>query len=401
MMRRTLAFAAAMGIGWSATGQAGETAKDLSKELDEVYYVETSQPGIKLNGYVDAGYTYNFVGNSDALPLRGFTSDAVPGGDFSLNQIGLVISKELSEENEFQAGFHASLKFGEDAADLGANGAAGSSDSFYLQEAYVITRIPVGNGLDILAGKYAAFIGYEAEERYANINITPGMNSIIDPAWHVGAAAFYKFSELVDVGFGVNNGNAADLGTGLDGEDNQLGLTGFVNVNSPGGNANVQLGFYSAPMGDTGYGGTENEPLNVVNVLGNWTPQFAHDKLLLAFNSSAAVFGDYNQAGPGGADLGSTLYTLALYSKYSLTDIISVAGRAEYLHTCDDQFLALGGAEDTDAWGWTGTLGFDLSDNVLLRFEYRVDWGNGVRLDSGGGEAGVAQTFASQIVYAF
>ena len=42
--------------------EAKASPKEIKKILEEGPYLETSQTGIKLSGYVDAGYAYNFIG---------------------------------------------------------------------------------------------------------------------------------------------------------------------------------------------------------------------------------------------------------------------------------------------------------------------------------------------------
>jgi hypothetical protein len=390
---------------------------DLATAIDEVTFVETSHPGIRLSGYVDAGYTYNFISRTggSAITSRAYANDTAPGGHFSLNAVKLVLEKPLPEENRLAAGFRVDLMMGEDAAAFGQN--LGGSDSLYLQQAMVLIRLPYGNGIDLSVGKYQSLIGYESEDRPDNINITPGITTAADPGWLMGGFASYHFNDSVELALGVANGNGVD-GIGLNpaGADH-VAVTGFVHFTSPGGNAEWQTGFYVAPKNDPGFTNARDTPafragnLAIWNTFGNWKPKFAKDKLLLAFNTSVAGFADQRFTdGTLPANGGSTLFGVALYAKYQVTDIISLAGRAEYVHTDNDRFLQISGpnfdpGSSLDLYTWTGTLGFALAENLLLRFEYRADWGNNVvatGATGGGGAFGdVAHTFASQIVFGF
>lgn len=391
----------------AAQGGAAGTAPKITVD-DEGPYLETAEPGIKLSGYVDAGYTYNFLESGGRNITGRSTSNSNKGGDFDLNAVRLYLEKALPEENKLAAGFFLDVAFGEDSQDYPNVLGAGTSSDLAVRNAYVQIKAPLGNGLEIAVGKFGALIGYEAEERPANLNITYGFVSTIDPADYTGARFLYAFNETVDVGFSIGNTNGSDNGLGIDGNSDEYALSGFVNINAPGGNANIQTGFHYSPWGDSGYGTLENEPVVVLNMFGNWAPTFANDKLLLAFNTSLGLFNDFQSPAPTPADDSSTWFGLALYAKYQFTDIFSLAGRAEYVHGSDDNINGLGlasndPAADQDIWSWTATAGFNLADNLLLRAEYRVDFGSNI-LNDGAGNAtlgNTAHTLATQVVYSF
>lgn len=374
--------------------------QDLEQIVQETNAVETEASSLLLSGYVDAGYLYNFSGGGSVVASRGFTSDGISGGDFNINQIKLALEKPLTDKDEIHAGFRVDAMLGEDAQDFGGNvGAAGLvSDSLYLQQAYLQLHFPVGNGLDVIAGRWGALIGYEPDERADNLHITIGANALIDPAPNTGVAVFYTANDWIDFGLGISNGSGSSTGVGLDAANDEYAVTGIVNINSGAENANLQTGFHYAPNGDTGYG-TENETVLIWNTFGNWAPLAMEDKLLLAFNTSLGVFDDFSVPG----DNGSMFWTGALYAKYFINDHLSLAGRAEYVHTDDSQFLfgnpALG---QNDIWSWTSTLGVHLFEDVLIRFEYRIDWGNDVQQNGAGfGTHDSAHTVATQVVYQF
>ena len=61
-------FGAALlsGVAFADVGAPTPSAKDLSKMVEKVNYVETDVAGVRLNGYVDVGYIYNFNSNTAA-----------------------------------------------------------------------------------------------------------------------------------------------------------------------------------------------------------------------------------------------------------------------------------------------------------------------------------------------
>ena len=91
------------------------SAKDTKKVVQN-NFVETAQKGIKLSGYVDAGYSYNFTGNGNQSTVNSrFGSDQAARGDFNLYAVKLALEKAMSSENKAQAGFRTDVLIGEDA----------------------------------------------------------------------------------------------------------------------------------------------------------------------------------------------------------------------------------------------------------------------------------------------
>ena len=69
------------------------SAKD-TKKMVQNNFVETAQKGIKLSGYVDAGYSYNFTGSGNQSNVQGrFGSDTAQRGDFNLYAVKLALEK--------------------------------------------------------------------------------------------------------------------------------------------------------------------------------------------------------------------------------------------------------------------------------------------------------------------
>ncbi len=373
---------------------AAPSTKDLEMVTDTVYYLETADPDIKLSGYVDVGYIYNFTGNSPNT--QGYAADGGSKGDFSVNQVKLVLEKPLSDSSDtLEAGFRIDLMLGEDAQGFSTLGVAGSGDSLYVQQAYVEVNLPYGNGVNLIAGRFNSMLGFEADERADNINITQGFNAAPDPGPAVGILASYELTDQLSIAGGVINGAGASTNPGLDTEEDGYALTGAIALGNEAGNAETQLAFHWAPWGDAGVGAgqTQNEHLLGLNWIGIWTPQTFDDKLFLGYNASLWLGENY------AGNNSSALFTTSWYAKYQWTDLFSTAGRFEYTHNNDGQISGLtatGGSDDL--YGWTGTLGFDLLDNLLIRAEYRIDWGNDVT--SGPGD-NFAHTLAMQAVYTF
>jgi len=442
--------------------------KDLKKVIEDqgINYVETAQKGITLSGYVDTSYTEQFAGRGEYAPGTPFTTN--PGGGpanthavlrqfdtsnntFNINAVKIALEKALPDKNDWAAGFRIDTIYGEDAKylnDTAINGTTNTS-GLALEQALVKFRVPVGNGLDIYAGKFVTFLGYEVIESPANLNFSRGLlftNAI--PLTHTGVYADYKFNDTFEAKFGIvdgwNNSTSSSVST-LAGtaSENSFGkaITGQLNINAPGKNANITQSFIYSPEGEPGVIGQDNGPVVVYDIWGNWSPKFAEssdpksgvsDPLLLGFNVD---FG-YNGASgaPGGFSVPSfnnhndgtravndsnTWYGAALYAQYKFNKVFSLAGRGEYLHSdsalfpkfgpsgTDDGFAGVSQVPSQDDFSYTLTATFNIWDNLLTRAEYRVDdlcgASTGVATDAGfvSGKSSVQQEVSLEAVYSF
>ncbi|CAB4242500.1 conserved protein of unknown function [Methylacidimicrobium sp. AP8] len=82
-----------------------------------------------------------------------------------------------------------------------------NTSSFWLEQAYVVFRAPVGNGLDIRVGKFVDPAGYEVVERPVNLDFTYGLLfSNLLPTTLTGMQAIYHFDDQWSTRFGVADG---------------------------------------------------------------------------------------------------------------------------------------------------------------------------------------------------
>jgi hypothetical protein len=245
-------------------------------------------------------------------------------------------------------------------------------------------------------GKFVSILGYEVIERPGNMNITYGLLWQQFPLWYTGVLSSYKFDDYLDGKLGVVNGNNSDNNTTTGNNGDGCAVLAALNVTAPGGNANWSNNFqYSSNSeNDTGLGSaTVNNNTTTIagnngssgsaytfiyNSWGNWSPKFANDKLLLAFDS---VLGTSNGGQSGGQS--TSWCGASAYAKYQFNDWFSLASRGEYFH--GNNFAKIGngpvgnaagnGTSGMDLWEYTITAGFNVIDNLLIRAEYRLDWG--------------------------
>jgi hypothetical protein len=410
---------------------APEASAQDTKKMVQNNFVETAQKGIKLSGYVDAGYSYNFTGSTPqgSQVNSRYLGDTTQKGDFNLYAVKIALEKAMTSENKAQAGFRADVMIGEDAQylinrgqpyDAGGGGVnandntQANSNALFLEQAYVEIRAPVGNGWDFKVGKFVTILGYEVIERPANMNITYSQlwqNAF--PLTYIGVLSSYRFDDYLDAKLGVVNGSNSDNNTTVNGDSDGVAVLAALNVTAPGGNANWSNNFqYSTALeNNTGYENkdrlgkellTSSAPVNnfdspasgyavIYNSWGNWAPKFANDKLLLAFDS---VLANASWSSADNITVNTTWYGAAVYAKYQFNDWFSLASRADYLGSNNAGKFGTQGAISTSSaandfsdsghvtgnnyWSYTLTSAFNVIDNLLIRAEYRLDWGSGI-----------------------
>ena len=428
----------------SLADSAPEASAQDTKKMVQNNFVETAQKGVKLSGYIDSGYSYNFTGSGNQSQVNGrFGSDTAQRGDFNLYAAKIAIEKALTSANKAQAGFRTDIMLGEDASYF-LNRTAGStsntnnnSNSLFLEQAYVEIRAPVGNGWDFKVGKFVSILGYEVMERPANMNTTFGLLFNVMPLYYTGVLSSYKFDDYLDGKLGVVNGSNSDNNTttnpnGSDG----VALLAALNVTAPGGNANWSNNFqYSTGNDNNTSTGSDQASLSpqsatatpggfvsayavIYNTWGNWAPKFANDKLLLAFN---ALLGNASGSSQNGTNANTCWYGAGAYAKYQFNDWFSLCSRGEYLGSNNagvfgNQGTASTGQNDghvtgDNLWEYTLTAGFNVIDNLLIRAEYRMDWGSNTYntgtsttpsgQNNGSVSGGPAYYAGAEVVYSF
>ncbi|MDD4932150.1 MAG: outer membrane beta-barrel protein [Methylacidiphilaceae bacterium] len=390
-------------------------AAELQKALEEGgIAVQSAPPGLRLNGYLDSSYVDNFLPPSARIPTR-MADDGIAGGGFNLNAVRLLFEKPLDDQNRWETGFRADIFVGQDAAAMGGPdnlagpgvpteaGNARNSASFLLAQAYAIFRIPIGNAIDVKVGKFVPPLGFEVMERPANLNFTYGnLYTNLIPEIVTGTEAVYRPLDWVETTLGVLDGafNAARAGFPFFGQNNNtlgnsaaylfLASAGF---DAPARNARLVASGLYGPNGANppgfglspsapGTGVFVESPLNraapffLGDVWGEWIPKATRDRLLLACETTGGFYEGIGVPGSG-ARQSATWLGASLWAKYQANSLTSLALRADWIHGSANEILS-DHAGPADIWSATATLGFDLWENLMLRTEFRMDWGAAV-----------------------
>jgi len=159
---------------------------------------------IDLGFYVDTTYQYVFDrGPTNEIQLRSLYPD---NQQFAINAFTVSVSKTPTMEGGIMdlLGFRADILFGEQADSLGADGLDSNVVSPY--QAYLQILAPVGNGLNIYAGRFVTLAGYEVIEAKDDPNITRSiLFGFAIPFTHTGIRADYTAGPLT-LTAGLNNG---------------------------------------------------------------------------------------------------------------------------------------------------------------------------------------------------
>lgn len=171
--------------------------------------VVTALSKIQISGFVQASYFYNLDKPADGLS-DGYLWNT-KDNSFSLNKFKLTVASPPVATDKWDAGFKASLMFGDDAPQLntpGLNGGAANTSFNDLREAYVELNVPVGTGLNIKAGELISLLNYESGDGgAANVNFSQG-----NQWWFTGngpsagAQGSYNFTDKVGLTLRVDNG---------------------------------------------------------------------------------------------------------------------------------------------------------------------------------------------------
>lgn len=345
----TVALAAAGLVSLGQNAQAEEAGNAVMTAFSKT----------TLSGFVDTSLSISEKGADQALHGRVPYQSGNKMNGINLDVIQLSLASPL-DESDWAAGYAVDLLFGPDASAYSVSG-TGEADDVAVRQAYVNTRVPVGNGLDLKMGVFDAIIGYEGFSNRDNPNYSRNMAYNLQPFNHTGLLGGYQINDLVSAQFGVAN-TGSNVLTDRAADSSDISYMGSVAVEAPENfgalaGATVYVGYM-----EFGGGGDEQQNLYVGSTIP--TPI---DGLALG----AAWDNVQNITGNGG-----DANIFAGYISYQATDKMSVNGRIEYLDGDQGVLFSAsknGVAVDSEMLSLTGTVQYDLWDNVLTRAEVRWD----------------------------
>ncbi|MBL7685786.1 MAG: outer membrane beta-barrel protein, partial [Deltaproteobacteria bacterium] len=113
----------------------------------------------------DADTPAGTIGEGQLGDLRGIGAPKQDTFNFYIDQVELDLNKTFGENIRIRA----DLDFGR---ALSGSGRTTAGSNFSLEQGYVTANIPVGNGLELLVGRFNTPIGLEAVDRADNIALS-------------------------------------------------------------------------------------------------------------------------------------------------------------------------------------------------------------------------------------
>ena len=393
-------------LGLAAIGAVSLTS--VAQAEEKVNALQTALTSTTISGYIDTSMQWNLGSGNANLPGYSFGGPSKADG-FNLNVVQLSISKPL-DESEWAAGYHADLWFGPDATTLNT-ASTGFSDDMSIRQAYVELRTPVGNGIDWKIGVMDSILGYETLESGKNPNMTRSYGFTIEPTTLTGLLASYRFCDFASATFGIAN----TVGPTINGRANPpkaesfKAYTGNVALTAPSNwgwlaGSTLYSGFLtgfdsnSTPSATSSSGVRNNYYIGatvstpVAGLKAGVALDYGH---IQHGNTVAGV-----DVSPSGSQVNNQ-YAGSLYVSYQATEKMSLHGRAEMYRQ-----QGPGATADNEVYALTGTVQYDLWQNVLSRLEIRWDhsetglYGNDVA-PTGTGNQKNAVMIAANVIYKF
>lgn len=307
--------------------------------------------GFQFGGLVYGSYNHNF-NNPDGRGnnLRIFDQKH---NNFTMDLLQL----EVSKETESGVGFYSVLDYGETAGLIQSNWGGDLAHNFEVQQAYMTYNFGIGNGVEMKFGKFATLLGGEVIESPYNPNVSRSfMFGYAIPFTHTGVLFSTALTDMVSLSAGVVNGwdNVVDTND----SKTFLGSLGL----EVGDLAWTFNGVFGAENEDSGSSKT-----GVFDTVLTYTPMDNVD-LLVNFD-----YGTASEALDSGDDADWTglsgIVTLGGAMLDAGLEDWSFALRGEWFS--DQDGYRTGVAQDL--WEVTGTLKWQMTDNLQARLEFRHD----------------------------
>ncbi|MBI4224402.1 MAG: outer membrane beta-barrel protein [Deltaproteobacteria bacterium] len=147
---------------------------------------------------------------------------------FFVDEVELDLAKTFGENIRLRT----DLDFGSTTLNSGSrfNNAGGSTDEagILVEQAYATTNLAVGNGVELLVGRFNAPMGFESVDVGDNDTISRSVvYRALRPISFTGAKLYYAFSDMVDFHFYLANNSLVHDAADVIGVDTDIPALGF------------------------------------------------------------------------------------------------------------------------------------------------------------------------------
>jgi hypothetical protein len=418
-------------LGLAAIGLATLSPALLAQDAaPQLVPLQTALSATTISGYVDTSAVWNpGTGNANPAP---YAFNAGKQDGFNVNAVDVKIAR-AKDETSWSAGYVAELSYGPDAQAI-------DSAAYPIRQAYIELNMPVGNGINWQIGRWDSLLGYESSDSMKNPNYTRSYGKTFEPTENTGLLGSYKVCDALTLQAGVadtlntlNLNSRSDPGSPV--IESKKSVVTLVTLTAPDswggfkgsafyagfdyGEGNSGTGGSTSPDGTTqsGHdrqevyvGTTINTPIKGLTFGASWDWIHHVDVLYgnvvinAPFTTTATYDARYVDA-------------VAAYASYKATDKLTISGRAEYAN--GPGLAALLYAQDGEApppvgtdsefnkvLALTGTVQYDLWENVISRLEVRWDHAAdgstpfGGTVDGAGGKVNEVM-IAANVIYKF
>ncbi len=357
-----------------AADKGGAGGLELSGNIDVVagyqkdskYTNPTGAEFSAINSADDARQGVGQLGD-----FRGSSSSKRDTFNFYIDQVELDVNKTFGENIRIRADL-----------DMGRGLSGTPHGVFNLEQGYVTANIPVGNGVELLVGRFNAPIGLESVDRNDNIAVSHSNGyRFLRPHNVTGAKIYYAFNENVDMHlYAVNNlWDSITNDTLIPSYGTRLGFTwgekGSENV--------VGISYAGGPEGavELGSGNSINEMKHLTHI-GDIDFSFhVTDAFVVAGDLMYRQDNNAHGAGQGACAVvgtgGSTFtknckgYSAQLTLGYNFNESWNGWLRYDYLHDVHANYTGV------DQQIHAGAIGaaYQITDGAKVKAEYRMDLG--------------------------
>jgi Putative beta-barrel porin-2, OmpL-like. bbp2 len=346
-------------------------------------FVQTALSSTTLSGYVDTSAILN-MGSGSYYNLPGHTYDtAEMQNGFNLDVVSLTLAKPL-DESEWAAGYNVQMLFGPGATKRGTGsfipGTVNNNDpatqntlsggDFAFNEAYVVVRVPVGNGLDFKIGQFGTYNGYEAYDTYKDPTWTRSYGFYIESSAHTGISASYMVNEVLSITAGIANmaGFNNQVNAKYNGSAAKEAYMAIMTLTAPESFGAMKGATLSAGYtGGVNGGGAGSQNSNGW-MQGNYYVGASIPTPLK--NLSAGLAWDYTT---GMIDEGSYAQAFATYLSLQATEKLKLNARADFGWGSQGVFGYTAAGGNDQLFSLTLTADYSLWANVVSRLEFRWD----------------------------
>ncbi len=286
--------------------------------------------GLKFSGHVEAGVSFNPDSPSNGIDFGHLFDDR--DNTVELNQVLLTYERDLDPKNpNFDIGFKLQGMYGSDARYTHFLGELDRTvhdrNQFDIVEANLTAHLPIltDGGIDVKIGQYPTPIGAEVIDASGNQFYSKSyIFNFGIPLKHTGGYAVVHTTDWLDLWAGVDSGVNTSLGSG-DNNNAAAGLGGFQ-LNLLDGNLTILTLAHIGPENGNG-------PLNAGLGVNNSVRQIYDSVITWKVNDKLTSTTELNYIRD---DLfHATAEGAATYLAYTLTDQLTIGGRAEVFR--DDQ----------------------------------------------------------------